>query len=153
MKMDGNTTVHTYPGSNNSTMANATQTSVELLESRTPSEMITLFIGFAIITANAALIMYFKKDRNSTWNTSFFLSNLALSDILSGVMVIVGLILKITKPGDTAAMCRFNIGTIGVLSSIMSPCCILMLSIQVSRLLMIWKGVAYIGAFGYAKLY
>ncbi len=112
-------------------MPTTTQTPEDILENLTPSEITFILIGLAIIITNAALIVYFYKDKKSVWSTSFFLSNLAFSDVLTGIMVVAAVIYKILEPNNMATMCRFNIGTIGVLSSIMSACCILLLSVQV----------------------
>ncbi len=114
-----------------------TKTPEDALKNLTPSEITFIFIGLAIITTNTALIVYFYKDKNSVWSTSFFLSNLAFSDVLTGIMLIAAVLHKILEPENMATMCRFNIGTIGVLSSIMSACCILLLSIQVRSQLLI----------------
>ncbi len=126
--LDENTMLTMDSTFNNET---TTKTPEDVLKNLTPSEVTFIFIGLAIIITNTALIVYFYKDKNSVWSTSFFLSNLAFSDILTGVLVVVGVVSKIVEPDNLAAMCRFNIGTIGVLSSVMSACCILLLSIQV----------------------
>ncbi len=115
--------------SNSTGMSEHLQTKLKQIDAYSS---IVLIIGCAIVIANAVLIWYFSKSKNLVWSTFLFLSNLAASDILTGVLVIGNVSAKIIYPEKLALMCRFNTGTIGVLSSTMSALCILLLSVQVS---------------------
>ncbi len=68
------------------TMDNSTETAEQLQHDLNIKDIVVLIIGAAIIVSNSALIWHFIKSRNLVRSTFLFLSNLAASDILTGIL-------------------------------------------------------------------
>ncbi len=65
--------------------------------------------------------------------TFTFLTNLVVSDIAFGSFVVFRSIIFVISPEYTLQLCRMVIG-VGVMTSIMSALCILLLSLQVGTM-------------------
>ena len=106
---------------------------------------ILFLIGCAILVTNVALILFFSKQRKAIWTTYLFLTNLALSDVLMGLVIAIisPSWLFMEKQWPRLGCTMFALGTV---SMQMSAYTILILSAQVSHIMLIlWvTGIGYI---------
>ena len=90
------------------------------------------FAGVLIIVVNSILLAFFNNHKRAVWTTFFFLTNLAISDIMMGFSLIMEVTNRLLLPLDIQwIVCRVLSGPAATLSGLMSGWCILLLSTQV----------------------
>ncbi len=136
MKRAINLTVKMNASNNVSSITNLTNIT---LDSTDPPSTYTPFlrpyVGFAgvlIIVVNSILLAFFNNHKRAVWTTFFFLTNLAISDIMMGFSLIMEVTNRLLLPTDVQwVVCRVLSGPVATLSGLMSGWCILLLSTQV----------------------
>ncbi len=103
-------------------------------------EQITTFVelgvhpalGLAIVLTNIALLILYKHKSQTKEITLVFLSNLTISDIIFGIMLLVRFTVVLTGLEYQIEACRLIL-SFGAMSVTMSGWCIFLLSCQVSN--------------------
>ncbi len=90
-------------------------------------------IGLAIILTNIALLIFYRHKAHSKDVTFLLLTNLTVSDILLGVVLLMKFIFVIAAPQYLTEACRVISGVGGPLSCTMSVWCIFLIFYQVSQ--------------------